>query len=241
MDLQLTDKVALVVGAAGSMGAAVLAALSREGAHVLAADLPGRLDTVAAAQTFPIDVTDPDSVAETVRAAHAHRGRLDILVVLAGIYQAGSVVETKPDDWDRVVDVNLKGTFLLAREVLPLMQASDYGRIVVLASLAGQVGGVVAGPHYSASKAGVLCLVKSLAKQTREPFITVNAISPGPVTGNMTDNWPAADKQTMIDKIPLRRFGEPTEIADLVSFLASPRAAYIHGARVDINGGVHCD
>lgn len=241
MDLQLTNKVALVVGAAGSMGAAVLAALAREGAQVLAADLPGRLEGITATHKFSIDVTDPQSVADTIQAAHAKQGRIDILVVLAGIYQAGSVVETTPEDWDRVVDVNLKGTFLLAREVLPLMQASDFGRIIVLASLAGQVGGVVAGPHYSASKAGVLCLVKSLAKQSREPWITVNAISPGPVTGNMTDNWPAVDKQTMVDKIPLRRFGEPTEIADLVSFLASPRAAYIHGARMDINGGVHCD
>lgn len=241
MDLQLQDKVALVVGAAGSMGQAIVSAFLGEGACVLAADLPGRVHAPAEVVPLEIDVTRPESVHAAVETALALHGRIDILVSLVGIYQARPLVEISPDDWDLLLAVNLKGSFLVAREVLPHMQHSDYGRMIFLASLAGQVGGVVAGAHYAASKAGVLSLVKSLAKQAREPWITVNAVSPGPVSGAMTDAWPEEDRQRMLQTIPLGRFGRPEEIADLVLFLSSPKAAFIKGARVDINGGAHMD
>jgi 3-oxoacyl-[acyl-carrier protein] reductase len=117
------------------------------------------------------------------------------------------------------------------------MQRASYGRIIALASLAGQVGGVVAGAHYAASKAGVLSLVKSLARQVAAPGVTINAVSPGPVESQMTALWPAKDRQRMLATIPAGRFAHPEEIADVIAFLASPRAAYIHGARIDINGG----
>jgi len=241
MDLELRGKVALIVGAAGSMGQAMVSAFQGEGAHVLAADLPGRVQAPPEVVPLEIDVTREESVRAAVQACLTLHGRIDILVSLVGIYQARPIVEISPDDWDLLLSVNLKGSFLVAREVLPHMQQSDYGRMIFLASLAGQVGGVVSGAHYAASKAGVLSLVKSLAKQAREPWITVNAVSPGPVSGAMTDAWPEADRQKMIDAIPLRRFGRPEEIADLVLFLSSPKAAYIKGARVDINGGAHMD
>jgi 3-oxoacyl-[acyl-carrier protein] reductase len=249
MDLELKDRVALVVGAAGSMGEALVARLLGEQALVVAADLPGKLESPAYLEPertgrlrrVAIDVTSQTSVAQAAQDAAAWRGRLDICVVLAGIYHAKPVLEITPEEWSRILDVNLKGSFLVSQAALGVMQRGSYGRLILLASLAGQVGGVVAGAHYAASKAGVLSLVKSLAKQVKEPFITINAISPGPIAGAMTDAWPQADKDRMIANIPLGRFGTPEEIADLALFLASPRAAFIKGARVDINGGAHMD
>ena len=241
MDLQLNGKVALVVGAGGSMGQAIVQGLLAEGAQVAGGDLPGRFGPFEDVLSVDIDVTDETSVREAVQHVVTKLGRIDILVHLVGIYQGKPIRELTVNEWDQMLAVNLKGAFLVSRELLPVLQSQDYGRIILLASLAGQVGGVVAGAHYSASKAGVLSLVKSLAKQADQPWITVNAISPGPVEGAMTDAWPAADRQQMIDKIPLKRFGRPEEIADLTLFLASPRASYIKGARIDINGGVHMD
>jgi len=242
MDLQLQGKVALVVGAAGSMGVALAQRLLDEGAVPVAADLAPRLDQVAfVREQVPLDVTDPASVRRAVADVRQRLGRIDIVVVLAGVYQAKPIVEILPEEWDRLLDINLKGTFLVCKEVLPVMQAQDYGRIVLLASLAGQVGGMVAGAHYAASKAGVLSLVKSLTKQAPQPWITINAISPGPVAGAMTGAWPQADRERMLRAIPLGRFAQPEEIADLALFLSSPRAAYIKGARIDINGGAHLD
>jgi NAD(P)-dependent dehydrogenase (short-subunit alcohol dehydrogenase family) len=228
MDLQLNDRVALLVGGAGSIGQAVAGVLSAEGARVLVADQSGPL---------AVDVTRPDSVAEMIAKVLAAHGRIDILVCLVGVYQAKPAVEISSDEWRRMLDVNLHGTFLVCRDVLPHMQRASYGRIIALASLAGQVGGVVAGAHYAASKAGVLSLVKSLARQAAAPGVTINAVSPGPVESQMTAHWPAEDRQRMLATIPAGRFAHPEEIADVIAFLASPRAAYIHGARIDINGG----
>jgi 3-oxoacyl-[acyl-carrier protein] reductase len=228
MDLQLHDRVALLVGGAGSIGQAVARAFAAEGARVVVADQTG---------TIAVDVTKPDSVAAMVKEVLATHGRIDILVGLVGIYEAQPALEITSDQWRRMLDVNLLGAFLTCREVLPHMQRAGFGRIILLASLAGQVGGVVAGAHYAASKAGILSLVKSLARQVGTQGVTINAVSPGPVDSQMTSTWPSEDRQRMLAAIPLGRFARPEEIADVVAFLASPRAGYIHGARIDINGG----
>lgn len=239
MDYQLHGRVALLAGGAGTLGRAAASALAGEKAQVVIADLNppdrGQWPFVA------MDVTQPSSVAAAVQEVEKSFGRIDILVTLAGVYQGGKVSEISPDDWNRLLQINLTGTFLVCRVVLPRMQQSDYGRIICVASLAGQVGGVVAGANYSASKAGVLSLVKSLAKQSEQPWITVNAVNPGPVQGQMTDAWPPAQREMVRQKIPLQRFAQPQEIADAVTFLASPRAAFIHGAHIDINGGLYMD
>ncbi len=195
-------------------------------------------DLASSNDSLVIDVTQPASVKIAIVQFLEKYGRLDILVTLAGIYQGGPVAGISPDDWRKVLDVNLTGTFLVCREVLPVMQQQDFGRIICVASLAGQVGGVVAGANYSASKAGVLSLVKSLAKQSEKPWITVNAISPGPVDGTMTAAWTQDDRELVREQIPLRRFAQPVEIAHTVAFLASPLAGYIHGSHVDVNGGL---
>jgi 3-oxoacyl-[acyl-carrier protein] reductase len=240
MDLKLSDRVALLVGGRGSIGAAVAQVLTTESARVIIADqAPYKPESQAKDTThyIALDVTHPESVAKMVRDVLSAHARIDILVCLVGIYQAKPAVEITPDEWRTMLDVNLAGTFLVCREVLPHMQSAGFGRIICLASLAGQVGGVVAGAHYAASKGGVLSLVKSLARQVTAPGVTVNAVSPGPVESQMTANWPAADRQKMLASIPAGRFATAEEIADVVAFLASPRAAYIHGARIDINGG----
>ena len=239
MDLELTGKVALLVGGAGTIGVAVGKTLAAEGAVTIAADVGLPMDV--AAGRLPIDVTSPASVAECVGAVVGRHGRIDILVVLAGVYDGTPLAQLTAEGWDRVLAINLKGTFLACREVLPHMQRSDYGRIICLASLAGQVGGIVAGANYAASKAGVLSLVKSLAKHAGKPWITVNAINPGPVEGTMTSAWPDESRQAIIAKIPVARYAQPSEIAALIAFLSSPRAAFIHGAHLDINGGLHMD
>jgi NAD(P)-dependent dehydrogenase (short-subunit alcohol dehydrogenase family) len=240
MDLQLHDRVALLVGGAGTIGHALAEVLREEGARAVVADIGQPID-LKTGQTAPIDVTDEESVKLCIKSVMELHGRIDILVTLAGVFSGGPLVELASQDWDRVMNINLRGTFLVCREVLPHMQAAHFGRIICIGSLAGQVGGIVAGADYAASKAGVLSLVKSLAKQAEKPGITVNAVNPGPVEGAMTGAWTAEARSGLIAKIPAGRFAQAHEIADLVAFLASPRAGFIHGAHLDINGGVYMD
>lgn len=240
MDLQLHDRVALLVGGAGTIGHALAEVLREEGARAVVADVGQPID-LKTGQTAPIDVTDEASVKLCIKHVLELHGRIDILVTLAGVFSGGPLVELESKAWDRVMNINLRGTFLVCREVLPHMQAADYGRIICIGSLAGQVGGIVAGADYAASKAGVLSLVKSLAKQAGKPWITVNAVNPGPVEGAMTGAWSPEARSGLTAKIPAARFAQPREIADLVAYLASPRAGFIHGAHLDINGGVYMD
>ena len=240
MDLQLHDKVALLVGGAGTIGHAVAEVLHEEGARAVVADVGQHVD-LKTGEATAIDVTDESSVAQCVQDVLDLHGRIDILITLAGVFSGTPLAELSSKEWDRVMNINLRGTFLVCREVLPHMQAANHGRIICIGSLAGQVGGIVAGADYAASKAGVLSLVKSLAKQAGKPGITVNAINPGPVEGTMTGSWTEETRAELQAKIPAGRFAQPREIADLVSFLASPRAGFIHGAHLDINGGVYMD
>lgn len=255
MDLLLDRRVVLLVGGRGSIGRAAQEVLAQEGAVVVVADRAGTQADV------DIDVTDEASVRDAVAAVVAKYGRIDGLVVLSAIFAAKPAVAISADEWDAMLDVNLKGTFLVCREALPHMQRAGFGRIVLLASLAGQIGGAVAGAHYAASKGAVLSLAKSLARQARrnaaddsapasdssrtarsaEIDITVNVISPGPVESSMTAHWSAEERERMTAAIPVGRFAEPREIADAIAWLVSPRTAYIHGARIDINGGALMD
>ena len=244
---ELTDRVALVTGAAQGIGAAIAATLFLGGAKVAVADV--RVDAATAtsaaidsagtrAVPVEVDVRSRESVARAFETAEASLGPIDILVNNAAITAQGSVWEIKPEDWDDVLAVNLRGTLLCSQIAGPAMERRGFGRIVNLASLAGQQGGTVAGAHYAASKAGILVLTKILAKELAGTGVTVNAVVPAAVRGPVMDTMPAERLAALESTIPVGRFGEPAEVAALVAFLCSADAGYITGAALDINGGL---
>ena len=244
---ELTDRVALVTGAAQGIGAAIAATLFLGGAKVAVADV--RVDAATAtsaaidsagtrAVPVEVDVRSRESVARAFETAEASLGPIDILVNNAAITAQGSVWEIEPEDWDDVLAVNLRGTLLCSQIAGPAMERRGFGRIVNLASLAGQQGGTVAGAHYAASKAGILVLTKILAKELAGKGVTVNAVVPAAVRGPVMDTMPAERLAALESTIPVGRFGEPAEVAALVAFLCSTDAGYITGAALDINGGL---
>jgi 3-oxoacyl-[acyl-carrier protein] reductase len=244
---ELTDRVALVTGAAQGIGAAVAERLFRGGAKVAVADVrveaaAGRSaaidSTRARAVPLEVDVRDRESVARAFEAAEAALGPIDILVNNAAITAQGSVWEIEPSEWDDVLAVNLRGTLLCSQIAGPAMARRGFGRIVNLASLAGQQGGAVAGAHYAASKAGILVLTKILAKELAGNGVTVNAVVPAAIRGPVMDTMPPERLAALERSIPVGRFGEAAEVAALVAFLCSNEAGYITGAALDINGGL---
>jgi 3-oxoacyl-[acyl-carrier protein] reductase len=244
---ELTDRVALVTGAAQGIGAAVAATLFCRAAKVAVADV--RLDAAIAtsaeidptstrALPVEVDVRSRESVAGAFETVEAALGPVDILVNNAAITAQGSVWEIEPSEWDEVLAVNLRGTLLCSQIAGPAMAERGFGRIVNLASLAGQQGGTVAGAHYAASKAGILVLTKILAKELAGQGVTVNAVVPAAIRGPVMDTMPAQRLATLEQSIPVGRFGEAAEVAALVAFLCSSDAGYITGAALDINGGL---
>jgi 3-oxoacyl-[acyl-carrier protein] reductase len=244
---ELADRVALVTGAAQGIGAAIAETLHQGGARVAIADVRIDAATHTSAALDPrserslpveIDVRERDSVARAFEATEEALGPVDILVNNAAVTAQGSVWEIEPEEWDDVLAVNLRGTLLCCQRAGPAMAQRGYGRIVNLASLAGQQGGTVAGPHYAASKAGILVLTKILAKELAGRGVTVNAVVPAAIRGPVMDTMPADRLAALESAIPVGRFGEAAEVAALVAFLCSSEAGYITGAALDINGGL---
>jgi 3-oxoacyl-[acyl-carrier protein] reductase len=244
---ELAGRVALVTGAAQGIGAAVAETLFRGGARVAVADVRVEAATQRSAAIDPdgrravpveVDVRSRDSVARAFETAEAALGPLDILVNNAAITAQGSVWEIEPEEWDDVLAVNLRGTLLCSQIAGPAMAGRGFGRIVNLASLAGQQGGTLAGAHYAASKAGILVLTKILAKELAGKGVTVNAVVPAAIRGPVMDTMPPERLAALERTIPVGRFGEAAEVAALVAFLCSSEAGYITGAALDINGGL---
>jgi len=251
METGLRGKVAVITGGGGAIGRACAGALAEEGVTVVVADLAqGAADAAAdvarargvAAHGIAADLTREDDVVALVRRVLDIGGRFDVLVNCVGIFQATPLEDLSLADWQRVLDVNLTSMFLCGREALRTMRAQGSGgRIVNIASLAGQVGGLAAGANYAVSKAGVSCLTKSMARAAGSSGITINTINPGPVESPMVEAWPPGQREVQLERIPLGRLGRPEDIAGAVVFLASDAASYIHGAHLDINGGLHMD
>jgi 3-oxoacyl-[acyl-carrier protein] reductase len=244
---ELADRVALITGAAQGIGAVIAETLHRRGAKVAVADV--RVD--AATQTslaidststraiaVEVDVRSRESVLRAFESAEAALGPIDILVNNAALTAQGSVWEITPEEWDDVLQVNLRGTLLCCQIAGPAMAERRFGRIVNLASLAGQQGGTVAGAHYAASKAGILVLTKILAKELAGTGVTVNAVVPAAIRSPVMDTMPAERLAALESTIPVGRFGEAGEVAALAAFLCSGAAGYITGAALDINGGL---
>lgn len=239
----LEGQIALITGAATGIGEAVARRLAGAGATVCIADIDGAAAGEAAAQiggraqSLALDVTDPVAVNKAVEAILEKNQRLDILVNNAGLAgKAAPVWEQSDADWRKVMAVNIDGPFYLCRAVLPHMRSRGYGRIVNIASVAGKEGNpnMVA---YSASKAALIGLTKSVAKEVATEGICVNAVSPAVVHTKILDQLTPAQVDYMVQRIPMKRTGRPEEIAAVVHFLASPDCSFVTGQCYDISGG----
>ena len=243
----LKGKTAIVTGAGQGMGLAVALKLASLGANLAINDVDSsRADTAvkevasAGGQAISVitDITCKADVTAMVGKVVEAFGSLHILINNAGILYPTSVAEMPEEEWDRVIKVNLKGTFLCAQAVLPAMKEAGWGRIVNFSSTAGKNVSTVGGAHYTASKAGVLGFTRHLAKEVAPDGITVNAVCPGLIDTEMVRaTIDDARTQAYAAGFPISRLGQPQEVADLVAFLASDQASYITGASLDINGG----
>lgn len=240
----MRGQVALVTGGGGGIGRAVAIKLAGAGARVLVADwaeeaartVADEVSGFGEADWLFVDVGDRDSVEQMISHAFSRFGQLDIVVHCAGICETVSLLDISDEQWDRLMRVNLKGTFLVGQAALREMLRRRQGRIINIASIAGEVGGFYAGAHYAASKAGVICLTKSLAK-AGAPHVKVNAVSPGPVDTGMTGGWPGEVKKKLVEGIPAGRFATAEDVAEAVLFLAGPSGDYMTGQVLRLNGG----
>lgn len=239
----LQGHVALVTGAATGIGEAIAKRLADAGAIVCIADIDGAAAREATsrigggAQSLTLDVTDPLAVARTVDTILQTHQTIQILVNNAGLAgRAAPIWEQTDEDWRKVMSVNIDGPFYLCRAVLPHMRSRGYGRIVNIASVAGKEGNpnMVA---YSASKAAIIGLTKSIAKEVATEGICINAVSPAVVHTRILDQLTPAQVDYMVQRIPMKRTGRPEEIAAVVHFLASPDCSFVTGQCYDISGG----
>lgn len=190
------------------------------------------------AYAYSFDISSFDAVQQVFKGILEQFGRIDYLINNAGITRDSLVVTLKEDDWDRVLDVNLKGVYNCTRAVAKTMIKQRYGRIVNITSVVGVIGNV-GQANYAASKAGIIGFSKTVAKELAPRGITVNAIAPGFIETEMTENLPAAVRENLLSQIPLTRFGKPQEIAQVVEFLLSDAANYITGQVIHVNGGLY--
>jgi 3-oxoacyl-[acyl-carrier protein] reductase len=243
----MTNRTAFVTGASRGIGRAIALALGKAGARiVVASNEPENNEKVAAeireaggeAVTVYLDLTSPDSVKEAFGTALEQFGHIDILVNNAGVTKDGLAIRMKQGDWDLVLNINLRGAFLAAQQALPGMMKERWGRIINIASVVGQSGNP-GQANYVASKAGIIGLTKALAQEVASRNITVNAIAPGFIETDMTAKLTAEQRDGMLAKVPLKRGGQPEDVAAAVKFLASDDAAYITGHVLAVNGGMY--
>lgn len=243
----LSGKVAIVTGASRGIGRAIALALAAQGAKVVASArnaeaLAGLVEEIKGlggeATAVAGDVAVEADAAKLVEEAVATYGQLDILVNNAGITRDGLLLRMKSEDWDAVLDTNLKGAFLCIRAAAKFMSKQRSGRIINMSSVVGEMGNA-GQANYCASKAGLLGLTKSVAKELARRNVTVNAITPGFIVTDMTENMTDKAREAMTEQIPLGRLGESDDIANAVLFLASDQASYITGQVLGINGGMY--
>jgi len=240
-------RVSIVTGASQGIGETIACDLAVEGAAVVLVDV--QLDKLEAvvrsivdaggkAEAHQADVADAAAVERVVAAVAAAHGRIDHLVNNAGITRDGLLMRMREEDWDAVLRVNLKGTFIFSKAVIRTMIAAKYGRIVNIASVAGLMGNA-GQANYAASKAGVIAFARSLAREVGARGITVNAVAPGFIATAMTDVLSEDIKKAYLEIIPMKKFGLPKDVASAVRFLLSDDAAYITGQVVSVNGGMY--
>jgi 3-oxoacyl-[acyl-carrier protein] reductase len=238
MTQRFAGRTAVVTGGVSGIGAGIAARLAAEGAAISLWDRDEKaLAKAGNHHTVALDVTDADAVARAAASSAEALGKIDILVTSAGITGPNHSTWDYPvAEWDRVIDVNLKGVFYSCRSVVPFMRKGGYGRIVNIASIAGKEGNPNASA-YSASKAGVIGLTKSLGKELAASEIRVNCVTPAAVRTPIFDQMTQQQIEWMLSKIPIARFGEIDEVASLVLWLASEECSFSTGAVFDVSGG----
>lgn len=245
--MSLSGRTALVTGAGSGIGAAIATQLAVRGASVAVNDIDAAaaertVATIASAGgnagAFTADVTSESEVRTMCVRIRETYGALDILVNNAGVLSVTPTAELELAAWERTLAVNLTGAFNCCRAVLPAMQQRRYGRIINIASLAGESGGISVGVDYAASKGGLLALTRKLALEVAAFGINVNAIAPGTTSTPMADAMSEQDRTVLLAKIPLGRFATPADIAAAACFLAGDESSFITGATLDVNGGL---
>ena len=244
--MNLKDKTSIITGASQGIGESIAIELSAHGAKVILVDIQKeKLEDVAQkiqksggeAFIYTADVTHLEDVAAVVDDVIANHEAIDHLVNNAGITRDGLLMRMKEEDWDAVLNVNLKGAFNFSKAVIRPMMSQRYGRIVNISSVVGIMGNV-GQTNYSASKAGVIGLTKALAREVASRSITVNAVAPGYISTPMTEALSEDIKKAFVQIIPLKRFGSPEDVAHVVKFLVSDEAEYITGQVINVNGGM---
>jgi 3-oxoacyl-[acyl-carrier protein] reductase len=236
-------RIGLITGGATGIGAAIVRRYVQAGVHVAICDVDEESGEKLAAEIgdsarfFRLDIADEKQVNDVVERIYGDFSRIDFLINNAGINNDKLLIRMSKDDWDRVVQVNLTGTFLVTKAVVKHMMKQRYGRIVNIASVIGLIGNF-GQTNYAASKAGIVAFTKSCAKEFSSRNINVNAIAPGFIETRMTDGIPEEIKQTYLKLIPLGRFGQPADVANLVFFLTSDEASYITGQTLCVDGGM---
>jgi 3-oxoacyl-[acyl-carrier protein] reductase len=245
----LQDKVAIVTGASRGIGRAIALALARQGAHVVAcardqnllnslAEEASRRESPGRVEAASLDVTQRAAIDSLVESVQERLGRIDILVNNAGITRDGLVMAMEDGQFDDVLTTNLRSAFWLTRAAAKIMVRQRYGRIINMASVSGVMGNA-GQANYAASKAGLIGLTKSVARELGKRNITCNAVAPGFIDTDMTRALPDKVKETFRQMVPLGRFGESEEVAEVVVFLAGDAASYITGQVIGVDGGMH--
>ena len=247
----LKGKTAIITGSGRGIGRAIALAMAEQGANIVVNDvnMESAGEVVAEIEAMgrqaiavKADVTSGEQIKEMIETCINRFGKLDILVNNAGIIQTVPVTEIDGKDWDRVMEVNLKGVFLCCKAALAPMKAQHGGKIINIASVAGKRGGGLLGNScYSASKGGVIAFTKSLARESGPFGINVNAITPAFTDTEMTRSIAPDKKEFIIKMLPLGRVGQPSDIAGAVCFLASSMSDYMTGEIMDVDGGLMCD